>query len=125
MSNVSLTPSGYTHPIRWDVVAMALAFTTALAFAAALILTFSVTTNALSPAPDERVQRSATATPGRDERLGAWGPSRGPHVNQSRDERWGLGGRPEAPMSINRASDGGLGAIPRPPCKTGHSSEFT
>jgi uncharacterized BrkB/YihY/UPF0761 family membrane protein len=59
---------------HWDVVAMALAFTTALAFAAALILTFSVTTTRdANHLEDERVSRSATATPGRDERWGHGG----------------------------------------------------
>jgi uncharacterized BrkB/YihY/UPF0761 family membrane protein len=61
---------------HWDMVAMALAFTTALAFAAALILTFSVATSrdALDHLSEERIPRSATATPGRDERWGVWGP---------------------------------------------------
>src|SRR4051812_48101758 len=37
----------------------------------------------VAPHDASQSQRSATAAPGRFERLGAWGPCRGPHVNCS------------------------------------------
>ena len=64
---------------HWEMVAIALAFTTAVSFAVALIVTFSIATTTMSQALDEPVSRSATATPGRD-------------------ERWGIGGHFVAPL---------------------------
>jgi len=89
---------------------------------------------AISGPPSQQSSRSATAPPGRDERRGVWGPSRGPHLNSHRGaprlrrgatSDGGVGGHlgPPSPATGDReaprlrrgaTSDGGLGAISGP-----------
>src|SRR5882724_4162288 len=62
----------------------------------------------------EPLQRSATAPPGRCERVGAWGPSRGPRTRTTPEKRHGSAGA--------LRTCGGLGAISGPP-NANHSRE--
>src|SRR5204862_5368779 len=67
------------------------------------------------PAAGDARPRSAAALPGRDEQLGVWGPCRGPRSRRRETE--------ERPGSAGaRRTVGGLGAMSRPPSKTGTRS---